>query len=238
MKNKIDESVKAFKDELMNSIDSTPWRMAVYYKMGPGEYAEFEQFIGITTPTLRKIAKHATHLSLDQIAVFLHSSFNEERLFALIILVLQYGKASPIQQNKIYQFYIKNLKHINNWNLVDNSAYQIVGQHLWHKNRRKLYILAKSNNLWERRVAIVATFFMIKQGEFFDTLKIVTGLFEDPHDLIHKASGWMLREIGKRDETELLNFLDQHVLRMPRTMLRYAIERLPEQTRQYYLRQK
>lgn len=220
---------------LHESIDSTPARASVYFKTGPGEYSEFDKFLGLRRPTLKKIAKEHLNLPLEVTAEFLDSEFNEERLFALTILVMQYSKADEAGKEKIYQFYLKNIKHVNNWNLVDNSAHYIVGAHLWSRDRTILLKLAESQDLWERRIAIVATWYFIKQQDFNDTIKIVTMLMHDTEDLLHKACGWMLREVGKQQVSTLNDFLDSYCTRMPRVMLRYAIERFPENERKAYL---
>lgn len=225
----------SIKKILHDSIDSTPQRASVYFKQGPGEYAEFDKFLGIRNPTLRKIAKAHLDLPLEATAEILQSEFNEERLFALMLLVLQYQKASREDKEQIYQFYLKNIQHVNNWNLVDCSAHYIVGNHLWDKDRSILLQLTRSQDLWERRVAVVSTWYFIKQKDFYDTLKIAKMLFKDKHDLIHKACGWMLREVGKQHLKTLTDFLDAYVTCMPRTTLRYAIERLEEQKRKEYL---
>ena len=231
----IANSYEHIRQILQRSIDSSPERTKIFFKTGLGEYAESDRFLGITTPTLRKIAKKHLHLSLKTIAQILQSEFNEERLFALIILVLQYQKTDTKHKEDIYQFYLDNLEHVNNWNLVDNSAHHIMGHYLWNNIRLILTELAKSANLWKRRTSIVSTWYFIKQQDFEYTTKIAAILLLDNHDLIHKASGWMLREMGKQDIQTLINFLEQYHNQMPRTMLRYAIEKLPEKMRNNYL---
>ncbi len=223
---------------LYKSVDSTPERVAVFFKRDFGDYAEFDQFLGITVPTLRKIAKKFIELPFVVLEHLLKSNFNEERLLAFIILVLQYQKADMIKKEDVYQFYIKHLNCVNNWNLVDNSAHLILGAHLWNRERNLLVDLAKSKSLWERRISIVATWYFIKRQDFECTIKISSILLDDSHDLIHKATGWMLREVGKQNQVILTGFLEQHLSRMPRTMLRYAIERLPENQRKNYLLKK
>ncbi len=220
---------------LHESIDSTPDLVRKFFKTGLGDYAEFDKFLGIKAPTLRIIAKKHQDLPLPVISHFLWSEFNEERLFALIILVMQYKKADISTKEKIYQFYLKNSKHVNNWNLVDNSAHHIVGAHLWNQDRKILLQLASSKNLWERRISIVATWHFIKHQDFDYTTHISKLLLNDQEDLMHKACGWMLREVGKQNEGVLINFLDLYTHLMPRTMLRYAIEKFPEPTRKHYL---
>ena len=220
---------------LRDSICSTPGAASCFFKTGVGEYAEFDRFLGIKTPTLRQIAKKYMDLPLQVIEELLQSKFNEERLFALIILVSQYQKADALTQENIYQFYLKNMQHVNNWNLVDNSAHHILGPHLKNRDRKVLLRLAKSQNLWERRISIVATWYFIKQLDFEYTTKITEILLHDKHDLSHKACGWMLREIGKQNEKVLIDFLELYCALMPRTMLRYAIEKFPEDIRRNYL---
>lgn len=211
---------------------------AIFFKTKPGEYAEHDRFIGVSVPSLRKIAKQFRLLALSDVQQLMKSPFNEERLLALLILVNQYQKGNETIKNEIYQFYLSNLKYINNWNLVDASAHLIVGAHLLSSNKQILLTLATSKILWERRIAMVATWYFIRQQEFEWTIKIAELLLNDPHDLIHKATGWMLREMGKKDQTLLINFLNQYAHLMPRTMLRYAIEKLTPEERQQYLMRK
>lgn len=206
-----------------------------FFKTGPGEYAEGDLFLGISVPVLRKIAKKNISFSLQQIRPLIKSSFHEERALALYILVLQFERAEPKAQKRIFDFYIKHRRFINNWDLVDVTAPQIVGSSLFEAKRDLLYKFSRSKGLWERRIAIISTFFFIRKGDFADTLRIARTLLNDPHDLIHKAVGWMLREMGKRDEALLEKFLKEHSAHMPRTMLRYAIERFPEKKRKRYL---
>ena len=228
-------SRKSIQSVLRKSIDSTPQLASKFFKTSPGEYAEFDKFLGIRTPTLRKIAKTYESLNFQVIEEFLQSKFNEERLFSLIILVMQYKKSDKLIQDNIYKFYLKNIEHINNWNLVDNSAYHIIGSHLWDKDRKILLSLASSKNMWERRISIVATWYFIKKQDFKYTTNIAKLLMSDQEDLIHKACGWMLREVGKQNESVLISFLNLYTKSMPRTMLRYAIEKLPNLKKQQYL---
>ena len=207
-----------------------------YFKTGPGEYGEGDIFFGQGVPEQRNLAKKYLNLSLADLAKFLKSPIHEYRQVALFILTYQYPKASKEQRKKIFDFYLKNTKGINNWDLVDSSAPKIVGEYLQDKNRTILYQLVKSKNLWERRISVLATFAFIKNGDFTDALKIAKILLPDAHDLIHKAVGWMLREVGKRDLAPEKKFLDAHASQMPRTMLRYAIEKFPETERKKYLR--
>ncbi len=206
-----------------------------FFKTDKGEYGEGDQFLGIRVPNVRKIAQKFRQLSLDEIEQLLHSNYHEERLCALIILINKAKKADKEELEKLYQLYLDNTEYINNWDLVDTSAEHIVGNYLADRDHSILPELAKSDSLWERRIAIMSTFHFIKNGEFEDTLEIAEVLLDDEHDLIHKAVGWMLREIGKRNEQLLKNFLDKHVSNMPRTMLRYSIEKFTESDRQFYL---
>jgi len=204
---------------------------SLFFKTTSGHYAENDQFLGIPVPSLRQIAKEYRALPLTDIQTLLSSPINEERLLALFILTHQYKK-SP---EPIYQFYLNNLSHINNWNLVDSSAHLIIGAHLETRDKTLLITLANSKNLWEKRIAIVATWYYIKKDQLDWTFKISELLLNDTHDLIHKAVGWMLREAGKRKQDQLTHFLNTHHTQMPRTMLRYAIEKFPESKRKYYL---
>lgn len=205
-----------------------------FFKTGKGEYGEGDKFLGITVPISRKIAmQFSANLHLSDLQKLIKSKFHEERLIALFVLV---DKFRYENKKKIYDFYLKNTGHINNWDLVDLSAYKIVGAYLENRDKKVLYKLVKSQNLWERRIAVLSTFHYIKNGDARDALKIAGILLHDKHDLIHKAVGWMLREIGKKcgQETEEF-FLQKHYKTMPRTMLRYAIERFSEKKRKFYL---
>lgn len=220
---------------LQKSIDLPEERRTTFYKTAPGEYAAHDQFIGVRVPTLRKIAKQYSHLSLEDIEELLSSLINEERLLALIILANSYKKANIPFKNELYHFYLRNLRYVNNWNLVDASAHLIIGAQLLDSNKESLLALAKSEVMWQRRVAIVATWYFIHNNQLDWTFRIAEELLNDTHYLIHKAVGWMLREAGKRDLQKLTHFLSKHAPKMPRTMLRYAIERLPESQRKAYL---
>ena len=211
-----------------------------FFKTGKGEYGEGDVFLGITVPVSRSIAQKYGDLPLFEISKLLQNKYHEVRLIALLILVHKY-KSSPTpgigEKKKIVSFYLKNTKYINNWDLVDLSAQYILGDYLLDKDPKILIKLAKSNNLWERRIAIISTFAFIYMGQSKWTIHIAKMLLKDPESLIHKASGWMLREVGKRvSESDLTLFLDRHWKDMPRTMLRYAIERLSETKRKYYLK--
>jgi 3-methyladenine DNA glycosylase AlkD len=207
-----------------------------YFKTAPGEYGEGDQFIGIRVPVLRKLAKEFRGLPLSEAKVLLDSPIHEERLLALLILVDAYHRANETGRAEIYALYLQRLDRVNNWDLVDTSAPHIVGRHLADQSREVLFRLARSKNLWHRRVAILATQSFIRQNDFAHTLRLAELLRDDEQDLMHKAVGWMLREVGERDLVVLKKFLDQHADRMPRTMLRYAIEKLPERERQKLLR--
>ena len=206
-----------------------------FFKTGPGQYGEGDKFLGLTVPMMRSLVRKYRELDDASALELLDSSWHEERLVALILLVEAYGRGDDSRRARIHRAYLANTRHINNWDLVDASAGDIVGGHLEVGDIALLERLARSKNLWERRIAIVSTFHFIKRNEFRPTLKIAALLLRDTHDLIHKAVGWMLREVGKRDRKALDNFLKRHYQGMPRTMLRYAIERHPERIRKQYL---
>jgi 3-methyladenine DNA glycosylase AlkD len=206
-----------------------------FFKTGPGEYGEGDVFIGVRVPAVRKVAGEFKLLPLPEVVRLLHSKIHEERLTALVILVLQTAKGDAETRKRVCDLYLANTKHINNWDLVDLSAPQLVGVHLNDKSRRPLYRLARSAWLWDRRISILATFHFIRQRDFDDTIRIAEMLLADRADLIHKAVGWMLREVGKRDQEVLEAFLQMHSRIMPRTMLRYAIEKFPTKERLAYL---
>jgi 3-methyladenine DNA glycosylase AlkD len=207
-----------------------------FFKTGPGEYGEGDVFVGLRVPEIRKLAKEYRVLPFSEIILLLQSPIHEARLLALLILVLIYKQGDASLQNQIYDLYLKNTRFINNWDLVDASAEHIIGHYLQYRGRSPLHSLAKSILLWDRRISIMATFHYIKNGEYAETLRIAELLLRDSEDLIHKAVGWMLREIGKRDHHTEEEFLKVHYKNMPRTMLRYAIEKFPETLRQQYLR--
>ncbi|MFA6486684.1 MAG: DNA alkylation repair protein [Candidatus Magasanikbacteria bacterium] len=227
--------------------------LARFFKTGPGQYGAGDKFLGIKVPQQRLVAKkYYREATLSDVARLLHSPYHEHRLTGLIILVLKFSQSNPLEQQRIYNFYLKNTKYINNWDLVDVTTPQIVGVCLLQMDcqsepclpagrrqrrisRQILYKLVRSPSLWERRIAILATFTFIRAWQFDDTIKLAEILLNDPHDLIHKAVGWMLREVGKRDQTTLIKFLNKNAGRMPRTMLRYAIEKFSEDKRRYYL---
>jgi 3-methyladenine DNA glycosylase AlkD len=208
-----------------------------FFKTGKGEYAEGDVFAGIKVPVSRKIAKQFKELSLKELSLLIKSKIHEERLIALFILVDKMKRAEGKEKGKIFNFYIKNLRYVNNWDLVDLSADKIIGDYLYDKERKLLFELSKGDH-WERRIAVMSTFNFIKKNDYNTILKIVGLLLNDKEDLIHKAAGWMLREIGNRDIKREEEFLKMHYKNMPRTMLRYAIEKFPEKKRKSYLKGK
>ena len=231
--------LKKIKRELLQLSDSDHARtLSRFFKTGKGQYAEGDLFLGIRVPEQRKVAKKYTILGLNDIQELLNSNFHEHRFTALVILINKYQKAEESVKNEIFRFLLKNTASINNWDLVDLSAPRIIGDYLVDKDRTILYDLTKSENLWERRISILATFKFIANNDFEDALKISEILLEDKHDLIHKAVGWALREIGKRDQKMEEQFLNKHAANMPRTMLRYAIEKFDEKKRKFYLTKK
>jgi 3-methyladenine DNA glycosylase AlkD len=209
--------------------------VARFFKTGRGEYGEGDRFLGLTVPDIRRVVREFEDLPLEQTARLLASPWHEVRLVALLIMVRQYARGTPAVRQAIYRLYLKNTRRINNWDLVDASAAHIVGAHLFAGKPVPLRRLAHSEIVWERRIAMIATFHHIKRGRFADALRVARWLRDDSHDLIHKAVGWMLREVGKRDRAAEERFLRRHAARMPRTMLRYAIERFPEPRRRWYL---
>lgn len=207
-----------------------------FFKTERGSYGFGDVFLGIRVPKQRLIAKKYLNLSLNDIRSLLSSKIHEFRLVALVILVDKYDIAAEVDKQKIFEFYLANTKRVNNWDLVDLSAPYIPGVHLRKRNRNILYKLARSENLWEKRIAMVSTQGLIRDNQFQDTLKIAKILLNDKHDLIHKAIGWMLREVGKRSLSTEESFLKKYRKQMPRTALRYAIERMPRQKQQFYLK--
>lgn len=208
-----------------------------FFKTGPGEYGERDRFLGIQVPDIRRVVKTHRYASLRNILVLLHSKYHEERLAALLSMVDRYQRGDTIQKKEIFDLYLNNTAYINNWDLVDLTAPHIVGEQLYGKGRSLLTKLARSESLWERRISILATFYFIRQGESRDTLRIAKLLLHDSHDLIHKAVGWMLREVGKQCSIgEECEFLDKYAAVMFRTTLRYAIERFPVDLKAYYMK--
>ncbi|GKT27058.1 DNA alkylation repair enzyme like protein [Aduncisulcus paluster] len=209
-----------------------------YFKTGKGEYGAGDKFLGLKMPQIRKIASKYKHIDLTDLESLLHNPIHEVRHCSLIILVEQYKKAAIKEERKrIYNLYLENTSYINNWDLVDTSAPHIVGKHLFDQvDKSKLFSLAQSKDLWERRISVLSTLFFIRKNHFDETIELCELLLEDPEDLIHKATGWMLREVGKRNEDILHVFLRKHCRVMPRTMLRYAIEKLENDIRKQYLK--
>ena len=226
----IQAKLRAFASE--KNAQTAQW----FFKTGPGEYGEGDQFIGVRAPDLQRLAKELKATPIDDCLQLLQSPIHEDRSLALLILVFAFTKGDAAGKKKIYEAYLAHTDFINNWDLVDVSAPHIVGAYLFDKSRKPLYKLAKSNSLWERRMAIIATQHFIRQKDFDDTLQMAKLLLHDKHDLIQKAVGWMLREIGNRDLAAEEAFLQVHYKTMPRTMLRYAIEKFPEARRQAYLK--
>ncbi|NMW18415.1 MAG: DNA alkylation repair protein [Chlorobiaceae bacterium] len=207
-----------------------------FFKTGAGQYGEGDLFRGIRVPVLRKLAVTLDNTPLPEVMVLLSSAYHEDRLLAVLLLMRRFNSSSEADQERIYNLYLAHTHRINNWDLVDISAAHIVGRFLQSRDRAPLYRLVNSESLWERRIAITATFHFIRQGEFNDTIALSEILLQDKEELLHKAAGWMLREVGKRDMAMLESFLLKHCLRMPRVMLRYAIERFPQERRQQYLK--
>ena len=206
-----------------------------FFKTEEGEYGFGDKFLGIRVPVIRQAIKKFKTIPLSVAEKLLKSEYHEVRLYALLLLVFRFSESRVDKQDEIYHLYLSNIQYVNNWDLVDSSAHHIVGAYLENKDRSVLYDLSKSNSLWERRIAIMSTFFFIKNNQFDDTLHISEQLLSDQEDLIHKAVGWMLREIGKRDLAIEVEFLKAHYQKMPRTMLRYAIEKFNKEERQKYL---
>ena len=208
---------------------------ARYFKTGPGQYGEGDVFLGLNAAAMHGLAKEHQPLPIAELTVLLQSPVHEDRLLALLIMVRQFLKADQPARKGIYGLYLANTRYINNWDLVDSSAREIVGGYLANRSRKPLDRLAASNSLWERRISIIATHYFIRRHDFVDAMRIAERLLGDREDLIHKAVGWMLREMGKKDLPTLESFLKRHGKVMPRTALRYAIERFPEEARRGYL---
>lgn len=214
---------------------ATAAQTARYFKTGEGEYGHGDRFLGVRMPELRRRVAEFQGLSIPAIKRLLRSEFHEVRQFALLILVRQFERGDEQARQRIFDLYLANTRHINNWDLVDISAPYIVGPWLARRDKAVLYELATSSSLWERRIAMLATFYFIRNEKYRDTLRLAARLRDDPEDLIHKAVGWMLREVGNRDRAALEGFLGRHYRNMPRTMLRYAIEKFPQGRRRAYL---
>jgi 3-methyladenine DNA glycosylase AlkD len=217
---------------------ATPRRRAVnltFFKCGPGEYGEGDKFMGLSVPQVREVHRRFRELPNHGVGMLVESRFHEERLLGLMFIVDRYRRGDAAQKERWYRQYLASFPHINNWDLVDGSAEHVVGPHLENRDKAPLWKWARSKRLWDRRIAMLATFAYIKKGRFAESLRLVRMFLCDPEDLMHKACGWMLREIGKRDVRVLRKFLGAYSTRMPRTMLRYAIERFPERERRAWL---
>ncbi|MEA5459620.1 DNA alkylation repair protein [Arcicella sp. LKC2W] len=213
-------------------------QMARYFKTGKGEYAEGDVFLGLSNPQVQALVKeYWKNMAFADIQELLDDKIHELRFAGLLVLVSKFQKSTEIERQEIVYFYLKNVKQINNWDLVDCSCYKILGKFLVDKDRQILYDLAESGHLWSERIAVVSTLELIRNGQFSDIFQLSERFLSHSHDLMHKACGWMLREVGKRDELALEEFLDEHIHQMPRTMLRYAIERMEEGKRLGYLKQ-
>lgn len=230
------ENLQQIRNILLKNSTIPLERRTMFFKTNEGEYGEHDKFIGVTVPILRKMAKSYYNLDTEDLSRLITSEFNEERFLALAILIMQYQKAQD--KEFFYNFYLNNIKYVNNWNLVDASAHHIIGAYLWDKEKDYLFTLTKSEILWERRIAMVATWYFIKNNQLDITFEIAKLLLNDKHDLMHKAVGWMLREAGKKDEKQLIDFLDHYISQMPRTAVRYAIEKFPEEVRKNILQKK
>lgn len=206
-----------------------------YFKTGPGQYGEGDEFLGIGVPVLRKRSRALRAIALSEVLELLYSPYHEARLLAVLAMVEQYQRGNQESRQHVYDLYLENAQRINNWDLVDSSAEHIIGAHLLGRDRKVLKKLARSKSIWERRIAVLSTFHFIRNGEFQDSLELAEFLIDDREDLVHKAVGWMLREVGRRDRQELDEFLSLHYERMPRTMLRYAIEKHEPGERRRYL---
>jgi 3-methyladenine DNA glycosylase AlkD len=228
------EQVKAELERLSDPEHAT--KLQRFFKTGKGDYGEGDVFIGVRVPDQRRTAKKYRNISLTDILELLRSEIHEHRLTALFILTEQFNKGDEKARHQIVDLYLGNTAYVNNWDLVDSSAHKILGAWLVDKPRAVLYDLARSESLWERRISIISTFAFIHRGDLRDAIALAGALVDDGHDLIHKASGWVLREVGKKDQSILEEFLLDHFETMPRTMLRYAIERLPDERRRFYMR--
>jgi 3-methyladenine DNA glycosylase AlkD len=206
-----------------------------FFKTGKGEYGEGDVFLGLRVPDQRRVAKKYRKAPLTDVSELLRSEIHEHRLTALFILTEQFNKGNEETRRRIVDLYLNNTAYVNNWDLVDSSAHKILGEWLIDKERGLLYELARSESIWERRISVISTFAFIRRGDLVDAVALAEALVDDEHDLIHKASGWVLREVGKKDQSVLEKFLLDHYKTMPRTMLRYSIERLPEELRRFFM---
>ena len=235
----MDNMIKNLKQDLRKAADPDKKNILQnFFKTGPGQYGQGDIFLGVMVPKTRTIAKKYKDMAISQVKILLNSKIHEERLAAILILVHNYAMGSEDTKQKIVSVYLDNSRKINNWDLVDLSAHKILGNYMLHDKKKRdiLYSFAKSENLWERRISIISTMAFIKNNDFDDALRISKILLNDEHDLIHKAVGWVLREIGKKNIASEEKFLKKHYTKMPRTMLRYAIEKFPEKKRLNYLR--
>jgi 3-methyladenine DNA glycosylase AlkD len=230
--------IKHIEDELNGYTDANKIpNYKRFFKTGYGEYGYGDEFLGIKVPDIRKVVKkYYFDISFDEIKYFLYSKYHEYRMLGVLVLTYQYKSKKITNKDAIYDFYIQHISQVNNWDLVDVTCPHVVGRHLLNKDRTILYNLANSNDLWEKRIAIVSTFAFINAHQFEDTLKIADILLNDTHDLIHKAVGWAIRNVGIKDKDAMKEFLNPRYKTMPRTMLRYAIEKMPEDIRQMYLK--
>jgi 3-methyladenine DNA glycosylase AlkD len=233
-------SLRSLQKELLKYSDPKKAEsLKRYFKTGKGDYGENEIFVGLSVPSIRTLSKKFKDLSFSEVVLLLQTKIHEHRLLALFILVDQFEQGDEKMKKKIFQIYLKLApKFVNNWDLVDSSAHLIVGKYLENKPKDVLFRLAKSHNLWEKRIAIISTYHFIRNNNYTYTIKVARLLLNDSHDLIHKAVGWMLREVGKRNVQIEKQFLDKHAPTMPRTMLRYAIEKFPISDRKKYLNKK
>lgn len=229
-------NINQIRELLQDSVTLSQNQATRFFKIGAGEYSAHDFFMGITVPTLRKIVKQYADIDCNVLQKLLDSRFNEERLLGLLILVSQYKKANEEEKERIYIFYLDNLDRINNWNLVDASAHLIIGAYLWNRDRQVLDKLALSSNLWHRRIAIVSTWYFIKNDHTDCTFHIAKTLLFDKEDLIHKATGWMLREAGKVNVDGLIDFLETYKKQIPRTMLRYSLEKFDQTQKDYFMK--
>ena len=229
-------TAKAVQAALRKEADPERAKVALwYFKTGPGEYGEGDKFLGVAATPLRRISRQFRDLPLSEVDRLLASPWHEDRSAGVLILGEAYGRSEPERQERIYRLYLSRTDRINGWDLVDCSAAEVVGRHLRHRSRKPLYRLARSRSLWERRIAIVATKHWIREGELDETMALAERMVHDREDLIQKAVGWMLREVGHRDRAALRRFLDRHAATMPRTMLRYSVERLPAGVKRKYM---
>lgn len=234
---KMSDNFASLKKLLAQHAQASSYNAQMFFKTEPGSYGAHDKFLGIKNPVLRALAKQFKDISYEEIVELLKSEYNEERLLALFFLVDHYDRGDRLEKEKVFELYVQHMDQVNNWNLVDCSAYCIVGAHTYagFASSDFLYELIGSKSLWRRRIGMVSTWFFIRKSSTELTMQLAAKLLKDQHDLMHKAVGWMLREAGKKDESALRLFLDQHAKSMPRTMLRYALEKFPEQDRKKYM---